>query len=160
MSNRLQITTFLRWLKFNLVGIIGAGVQMTILAACTYLAKLPYLLATVLAVECTIVHNFFWHERFTWRDRPSSSAIQRAQRLLRFNGTNGAISLVGNLLLMRLLVEQLHLPFLLANGAAILVCSALNFAVGDGFVFRATALCSNTPVTSCMPSGTKSWNEI
>lgn len=136
MSHGPQITTIARWLRFNLVGIIGACLQMAVLAACTYLAALPYLLATVLAVECTILHNFVWHEHFTWRDRPSKSGMERTLRLLRFNGTNGAISVVGNLLLMRLLVEQLHLPVLLANGGAILVCSVLNFVVGDQFIFR------------------------
>jgi putative flippase GtrA len=112
---------------------------MAVLAACTLLAKFPYLLATVVAVECTILHNFVWHERFTWRDRPSRSGVERTLRFLRFNGTNGAISLLGNLLLMRLLVEQLHLPVLLANGGAIVVCSLLNFVVGDHLIFRRPA---------------------
>ena len=57
-------------------------------------------------------------------------------RLLRFNAANGGISLVGTVILMRLLVEQLHLPILVANGAAILTCSIVNFGVGDRFVFR------------------------
>ena len=136
MSDHPQTSTVLRWLKFNLVGIIGVCLQMSVLAACTYWAKLPYLAATVLAVECTILHNFIWHERFTWGDRPCNSGVERALRLLRFNSSNGAVSLVGNLLLMRLLVEQLHLPVLVANGGAILACSVANFLFGDQFVFR------------------------
>lgn len=136
MSDRAPIATVLRWSKFNLVGIIGACLQMSVLGACTYWATLPYLAATIFAVECTILHNFIWHERFTWRDRPCGSRLQRALRLLRFNATNGAVSLLGNVLLMRLFVEQLHVPVLLANGAAILACSAVNFLLGDQFVFR------------------------
>lgn len=136
MSDPAPIAPVLRWLKFNLVGIIGACLQMSVLAACTYWARLAYLPATVFAVECTILHNFMWHERFTWRDRPCNSGVERALRLMRFNSSNGAVSLVGNLLLMRLLVEQLHSPVLVANGGAILACSVVNFLVGDQFVFR------------------------
>jgi len=136
MSDGRQISMVLRWLKFNLVGIIGACLQISVLAACTYCAKLAYLPSTVVAVESTILHNFVWHERFTWRDRPAGPATERALRLLRFNGTNGAVSLLGNVLLMQLLVEQLHVPVLLANVAAILTCSVVNFILGDHFVFR------------------------
>ena len=125
-----------RWMRFNLVGLIGTLLQLAILAACTHWTKFPYLLAVAIAVECTILHNFLWHERFTWRDRRCGSQWESGKRLLAFNTTNGGISLVGNLLLMRLLVEQFRLPILAANGVAILACSLLNFAVGDQFVFR------------------------
>ena len=126
----------MRWMKFNLVGVIGTFLQLAILAACTHWTKFPYLVAVAIAVECTILHNFLWHERFTWGDRKCRSNWERGKRLLRFNTTNGGISLMGNLLLMRLLVEHLRLPILAANGVAILACSLLNFAVGDQFVFR------------------------
>jgi putative flippase GtrA len=36
----------------------------------------PYLAATALAVEAAVVHNFFWHERFTWADRIKSDRIK------------------------------------------------------------------------------------
>ena len=28
-----------------------------------------YLFATAIAVEAAVVHNFVWHEQFTWADR-------------------------------------------------------------------------------------------
>ena len=58
---------------------------------------------------------------------------------------------MGNLLLMRLLVEQFRVPLLAANGVAILACSLLNFAVGDRFVFR--------PMRLVTPAG-KRWDEV
>ena len=62
-----RVPTIVRWLKFNLVGIIGACLQMAMLAACIGLAKFPYLPAAVLAVECTILHNFVWHALYLAR---------------------------------------------------------------------------------------------
>jgi putative flippase GtrA len=57
-------------------------------------------------------------------------------RLIRFHLSNGAVSIAGNLLLMRWLVGGLHIPLMPANFAAIAACSLINFALGDRFVFR------------------------
>lgn len=66
--------TFLRWIKFNTVGAIGIGVQLAALAILRSRLKLNYLLATGIAVEIAVLHNFVWHERFTWADRPAALA--------------------------------------------------------------------------------------
>ncbi len=124
-----------RWVKFNLVGAIGIGVQLAVLAALRALG-VHYLLATALAVEAAVIHNFVWHERFTWKDRASLGAAQALGRLLRFNVTTGAVSIGGNLLLMRLLVGYAHLNFLVANLITIALCSIFNFLVSDRVVFR------------------------
>jgi hypothetical protein len=58
-----------RWLKFNAVGGIGIGVQLAALAILKSVLHVDYLAATASAVEAAILHNFFWHERFTWADR-------------------------------------------------------------------------------------------
>ena len=126
-----------RWLKFNFVGGIGIGVQLAMLGLLVHVFKLPYLVATAAAVETAVLHNFIWHERFTWVDRTREShGRQIAARLLRFHAGNGAISIVGNLLLMRLLVGAFGLEPLVANGIAIAACALLNFAAGEWFVFR------------------------
>lgn len=61
--------TSVRWWKFNAVGAGGIVVQLVMLAFLKSGLRLNYLAATALAVESTVVHNFFWHERFTWADR-------------------------------------------------------------------------------------------
>ncbi len=129
--------TLFRWLKFNLVGGIGMGVQLAALAIFRSLLQLDYLLATALAVETTVLHNFLWHERFTWADRPAARVTHSLTRLARFNATNGAVSMLGNLLLMRLLVGTLHMHYFGANLIAIAACSLVNFLLSDCFVFHA-----------------------
>ncbi|HEX3745931.1 MAG TPA: GtrA family protein [Bryobacteraceae bacterium] len=125
----------LRWLKFNFVGAVGFAVQLAALKL-LLLAGMNYLAATALAVEIAVLHNFVWHERFTWKDRPGGGR-QRLQRLLRFHLGNGAFSILANLGLMWLLVARLHMTHLiLANAIAVAICSVLNFAIGEWFVFR------------------------
>lgn len=124
-------------MKFNLVGAIGIVVQLGILALLTAVIRMNYMIATALAVESTVLHNFVWHERFTWADRTSRWWGGAVVRLLRFNLTTGMVSVGGNLLLMRWLVGQAHLPAVVANLASIAGCSVVNFLVSDRWVFRA-----------------------
>lgn len=126
----------LRWMKFNLVGAVGIVVQLAMLWMLTALGA-EYMLATALAVETAVLHNFFWHERFTWVDRSGGRRWDSAARLLRFNLTTGAVSIGGNLLLMRLLVGGAHLRPVIANLVSIAGCSVVNFLVSDRWVFRA-----------------------
>ena len=128
----------LRWLKFNFVGGVGILVQLAALALLRSALHLNYLLATALAVEVAVIHNFLWHERFTWKDRPSAHSRQSLARFLKFNASNGGISIVGNLLVMRALVGQFHMPYMLANLIAIAVCSLVNFLLSDWLVFERT----------------------
>jgi putative flippase GtrA len=127
---------FWRWMKFNLVGGIGIAVQLAALAFFRSVLGLNYLWATALAVEIAVIHNFLWHERFTWRDRPSLHAWQSLIRLAKFNATNGAVSIAGNLLIMRLLVGQAHVNYVVANLIAVTICSVVNFLLSDRLVFE------------------------
>lgn len=121
-----------RAIKFNAVGAMGVLVQMAALAALRGGLHFHYLVATALAVEIAVLHNFAWHERWTWRDRQGPGA---GNRLLRFNLGNGLVSLVVNLGLMRLLVGRLHMQYLLANLLAITAGALANFAISNWWVF-------------------------
>lgn len=125
----------LRWLKFNFVGALGFAVQLGALKL-LLLGRMNYLAATALAVEIAVLHNFVWHERYTWKDRPGGRR-ERTMRLLRFHLGNGAFSILANLGLMWVLVAHIHMQRLvLANAIAVVICSILNFAIGEWFVFR------------------------
>jgi putative flippase GtrA len=121
----------IRWIRFNVVGAAGFAVQVVLLAALLR-GGVHYLIATALAVEAAVVHNFVWHERWTWRDRMTGG---RADRLWRFHLLNGVVSLIGNVALMWLLVGAFGVPVVPANGVAVLVCSTLNFAAGHKLVW-------------------------
>jgi putative flippase GtrA len=123
-------------LKFNAVGIIGIGVQLLVLTILASGLKLNYLLSTFVAVESAVLHNFVWHERWTWVERTRQKAGHRLRRLVSFHLANGLISLGGNLLLMWILVSKAHLHYFVANLIAIGTCSVVNFFASDRIVFR------------------------
>jgi putative flippase GtrA len=129
-------STLKRWLVFSSIGAIGIAVQMLILLALTSGLGIHYLPATGMAVESALLHNFLWHEHWTWADRVRDQKGGLFRRLLYFHLTNGAVSLAGNLALMWLFVEKLGWNYMLANAAAIALCSILNFVSGDRIVFR------------------------
>jgi len=125
-----------RFLRFNAVGAAGIGVQLAVLAALKSGLGVNYLLATALAVEAAVLQNFAWHVKWTWRDRTLNAAPSSLlSQLLKFHIGNGAISLVVNLVLMRLLVGSFGLNYLLANVLSIAAGGVANFVVSDRLVF-------------------------
>lgn len=130
-------STMSRWMKFNFVGAMGIVVQFAALFLLKGLLGFNYLYATVIAVEAAVIHNFVWHEQFTWADRVNLHPDWRASlgRLARFNLANGAVSILGNLSLMRVLVGWGRMNYLVANAIAIVMCSIANFVVSDAWVF-------------------------
>lgn len=154
-----------RWATFNAVGAMGVAVQLAALAALVRWGGLNYLVATAIAVEAAILHNFAWHQRWTWRDRPTAGVRDLGIRLARFHVMNGAVSLAGNLALMAALTGVLGLDPVIANVAAIAGCSLVNFAGSTTVVFRsagaiATVLVLGSAVSAAAePSGQalKAW---
>ena len=130
------MNVFIRWWKFNLVGAMGVVVQLAALALFNRWMAGRYLYATAAAIELTLMHNFVWHLRYTWRDRRRGSAL--LAQLLRFHLSNGLVSMLGNLALMRILVHEARMPVLAANSIAILVCSIVNFCLGNNWAFAAS----------------------
>ncbi|MFZ0304128.1 MAG: GtrA family protein [Terracidiphilus sp.] len=127
------MNTLIRWGKFNLVGAAGVVLQLGSLEIFNHFARSHYLISTAAAIEITLLHNFAWHVRYTWRDRRDDSAW--IVRLLRFHLSNGLVSFIGNVALMRVLVGHAHLPLLAANLIAIVSCSIVNFAWSDLWAF-------------------------
>jgi len=123
--------------KFVIVGCLGFVLQLLTLSALTSLAGWPWLSATAAAVEAAVLHNFVWHEWWTWGDRGFAgfAGAHTFGRLVRFNVATGFISIVGNLVLMEILVEAVGLPPLVSNAIAVGLLSVVNFIVSDRWVF-------------------------
>ncbi len=122
----------LRWLKFNAVGAVGLAVQLGVLWLLERVAGVQYLLATVLAVEVAVLHNFVWHQLWTWRGRPKESV---GARLLRFHLANGLVSLVANFGLMALFVGGMGMHVMPANLLSVGIAGLLNFGLAEVWVF-------------------------
>ena len=130
-----MVTLGARWLKFNAVGLIGVAVQLAALALFAKAWRWHYLVATAAAVEVAVLHNFAWHELWTWRDRREEAGT-RLSRCLRFHLGNGLVSILANLVFMRLFAGALGLPLLWANLISIAIAALLNFAISEWWVFH------------------------
>jgi putative flippase GtrA len=128
-------TSIVRWLKFNVVGAMGIVVQLLALTLLLRILGIHYLWATVLAVETAVLHNFIWHWRWTWSDRRRDGPNHVTATLLRFNFSNGLISLFGTVLCTGILTGVFRLNPLLANVLSLGPCCLINFLVSDRFIF-------------------------
>jgi putative flippase GtrA len=125
-----------RFGRFAGVGLIGWTVQLAILSALLSTGA-HYVIATALAVELTILHNFVWHELFTWRDVRARSAPLVAGRLIRFNASTAVVSILGNVILTAASVELFHLSAALANALSVSALAIFNYGVASRWVFAA-----------------------
>jgi putative flippase GtrA len=132
-----------RWLIFNTVGAMGALVQLSFLSFLLKFLRLNYFTATGLAVEAAILHNFLWHEHWTWAAKVKVGKQNCLKRLVSFNLTTGVISIMQNLILMRIFMDKFKLNCLSANLLAIGSCSLFNFFIVDQVVFRSMHKSSN-----------------
>ena len=123
-----------RWLRFNLVGVLGFALQTTMLFALVRWARLEPALAVTVAVLATVSHNFFWHEHFTWRDRPCEA---RFRRWLSFQCSNGILSVVSNVVVTTMVTRATGLPLVAANVIAVAIVSLANYWVSDRLIFNA-----------------------
>jgi dolichol-phosphate mannosyltransferase len=132
----------LHWVKFNLVGALGFALQTGVLFALTHAApQVSYLAATATAVELAVLNNFVWHQRWTWKDRPSSTMRETVSRLVKFNLTSGLFSMIGNLVFMSIFVGRLGLAIGPANLASVAACSIVSFILADRVAFECNANC-------------------
>lgn len=123
------------WLKFNVVGFMGMTVQLSVLTILRSGLAWSIRASTIAAVECAVLQNFVWHERWTWAYRQLEfRGIPK--RLFRFNISNGLVSMLGNVLLMELLAVRLHFNYLFSNILAIGACALLNFFLSHKVVFK------------------------
>jgi putative flippase GtrA len=132
-----------RFLRFNVVSALGIGVRLLSAWALVNGLGLHYLIGTTLAIEASILHNFFWHLHWTWG--PSGAQTDGVDpaprnhvfvRCVAFHASNGIVTFLGAMVLMPFLVGSLGLHHLLANFIAICFTGLLNFFLGDRLVFR------------------------
>jgi len=127
----------IHFIRFNVVGVLGFALQFAALFVLTRSAHhVNYLAATASAVELAVLNNFVWHQRWTWKDRPSATRGETLRRLAKFNITNGAVSITGNVVFMSILVGRLGLPMAGANVASVAACSICNFFLADRIAFH------------------------
>lgn len=112
-----------RFVRFGIVGSLGVVVNSAMLFLAHGVIGLPLLLASGLAVEVAIFHNYLWNERWTFRATSFSLS-----RLGKFNLTSLGGVLI-TLSVLYLLVEYWQFHYLLANLFGIALATIWNFTL-------------------------------
>jgi len=120
--------------KFGFVGLLGVAVNLGLLYLLGITLGLHRGLAWFLAVEGSILHNFAWHEWFTWSDRRQGGWFGLIRDAIAFHLAVAGAALINGLVFVAL--SLMGAPLLLAGGTGIAVGTVFNFITADRWVFR------------------------
>lgn len=110
-----------RFARFGAVGALGVVINNAVLLIAHALIGLPLLLASPIAVEVAIVHNFIWNEHWTFGTSHFS-----LKRLGKFNLTSlGGLAITSGV--MYTLVSYFGIHYIVANLVGIGVATVWNF---------------------------------
>ena len=110
IQKMLTLRYWMRFIKFNIVGLTGVFVNQGILMLLTSLG-LYYLYSGIVAIEVSIISNFLLNDLWTFRDRRSGHILKR---LVKFN----ILMLIGlfiNLLILYALTDLASLHYTISN---------------------------------------------
>jgi dolichol-phosphate mannosyltransferase len=117
--------TAVRFSKFLVVGAAGVLVNSVLLVLFYQVAHVPLVVASALAVEASIIHNYIWNDRWTFARTSWSS-----RRLVKFNAV-GLAGLVIATAILWMLVTHLGIAYVLANLVGIGTATIWNFAINS-----------------------------
>ena len=122
--------------KFSAVGLSGVAVNMSFLWILTEYLRLPYTISSVIAIELSILNNFWWNQSWTWADRKAPGVRSLGTRFFKYHASV-LVSAAVNWGLLVLLTETFGVYYLVANGIGIAVGAVLNYMLSDRLVFGA-----------------------
>lgn len=126
-----------RLLKFGIVGASGVAVNMGCLYLLTESARIPYFVASLVAIELSILSNFTVNLLWTWRDRSDEGTLWT--KLFRYHVGAGATAFLGNYLILIALTELLGMYYMISNLIGIGVGTLSNYVINDLWTFRKKA---------------------
>lgn len=117
-----------RVFKFGLVGISGIVVNMGVLWYLTDFIGFYYLIASLFAIELSIINNFIWNDLWTFKSNAGHELSSRWHRLVAFHVVSAG-GLVINMGVLFLLTSVFGVYYLLSNLVGILLGFFWNFFV-------------------------------
>jgi putative flippase GtrA len=133
---KLLLPLVSRGAKYALVAALGAGVNSAGLYLFKGVLGLPLVLASVLAIEIAIVHNFVWFRCWAWKDRFAGQRISFLRQLVAYNAVTGAIDLTGNISVLWALTHFFGMHYLIANVLGMIAPPIAKFWLNEKVFFR------------------------
>jgi dolichol-phosphate mannosyltransferase len=130
-----------RFVKFCVVGLTGAVVDMTVL----YLLSDPRTLhwgltrSKLVATEVAAINNFLWNDAWTFANLvPEASSLRKKfYRFLKFNAIC-SLGMILSVVLLNLQFNLLGMNRYIANGIAILAATSWNYFANERLGWRST----------------------
>jgi dolichol-phosphate mannosyltransferase len=131
-----------RFVRFGVVGGIGAVINMAILYLLVHYGGWNHMAAAVVATETAILSNFVLNDRWTFRD--ALPGIRWGGRLLRYNAIacGGALISLGVLAALTL---GAGMHYLVANAIAIGAGTIWNYVINSRITWNLTHLGARSP---------------
>jgi dolichol-phosphate mannosyltransferase len=123
-----------RLIKFGIVGASGVIVNVGCLYVLTEFARIPYFIASIIAIELSIISNFTINLLWTWRDRSESGTLWR--KIVRYHIGSGVTAFLGNYLILVALTEFFGMHYMLSNLIGIAVGTFSNYLISDLWTFK------------------------
>ena len=123
-----------RLIKFGIVGASGVVVNVGGLYLFTEYARIPYFVASVIAIELSILSNFTINLLWTWRDRSKEGTLWT--KIVRYHIGAGATAFLGNYLILIALTEFFGMHYMISNLIGIAVGTFSNYLINDLWTFK------------------------
>jgi dolichol-phosphate mannosyltransferase len=123
-----------RLIKFGIVGASGVVVNVGCLYLFTEFARTPYFIASIIAIELSIISNFTINLLWTWRDRSEEGTLWT--KIVRYHIGAGATAFLGNYLILVALTEFFGMHYMISNLIGIAVGTFSNYLINDLWTFR------------------------
>jgi dolichol-phosphate mannosyltransferase len=120
-------------LKFGIVGGSGVLVNMGLLFILTRFLSVRLEIASAIAIEVSILSNFFLNNLWTFRKR--NTHVPFWSRLLRYHLVTGLAGIV-NYLVLLLLVKTFGLHDMLSNLIGIVIGTFINYTLNSLWTWR------------------------
>jgi len=122
-----------RFVKFLIVGFSGIIVNMALLYMLTEIAGLYYMFSSIVAIEISIISNFFLNNFWTWKEREKGNIYSK---IVKYHITTGISAIFGNWLILVVLTELFGMYYLLSNLIGIAVGTISNYLINDLWTFN------------------------
>jgi dolichol-phosphate mannosyltransferase len=100
----------------------------------TEFARIPYFIGSLIAIELSILSNFWMNLLWTWRDRSETGALWT--KIWRYHVGAGMTAVLGNYLILIGLTEWFGINYLISNFVGIGVGTLSNFVINDVWTFK------------------------
>ena len=123
LFNHFWQPKYITILKFCIVGFSGIVINNSLLYILTEFGKLFYLLSASVAIETSVISNFIFHDKWTFKEDKNIPVFKRfiSYQLI------SLIGIGGHLTLLYVLVDLCHIFYIYANIMVIFPMVTWNF---------------------------------